>query len=226
MLRMKNRLSFIACILVALTLFVHRAAYPLQPERPLKVTDWDALGYYMYLPALVIYDDITQLQWFDSVDRKYVVSAGGLYQANKTDNGNYVCKYLGGVAILQAPLFFMAHMLAEPMGYPADGFSPPYQQAISYGVIVYCLLAILLLRRIMLWYFTDQAVALSILLLCLATNFIQYAAIHNGMSHAFIFPLYVLVLYNTIKWHARPSVLWAAATGYIIGLATICRPTE
>ncbi|MCD6063298.1 MAG: hypothetical protein K0R82_1209 [Flavipsychrobacter sp.] len=223
---MKNLLSFVACVLVALVLIGHRAVYPLHSDKPLKVTDWDALGYYMYLPALVIYDDITQLKWFDSVDRKYVVSAGGLYQANRTENGNYVCKYLGGVAILQAPFFFIAHAVAAPAGYPPDGFSSPYQAAIAYGVILYCVLSLFLLRRIMLRYFADTTVAIALILVCLATNFIQYAAIHNGMSHAFIFPLYALVLYTTVKWHSKPSAKWAAATGYIIGLAIICRPTE
>src|SRR5687767_9323788 len=98
---MKDRFSFSACVLIALALFVHRAIYPIHSEKPLMVTDWDALGYYMYLPAIIIYDDVAQLHWFDSVNRKYAVSGGSLYQANKTDNGNYVCKYLGGVAIIQ-----------------------------------------------------------------------------------------------------------------------------
>ena len=42
----------------------------------------------------------------------------------------------------------------------------------------------------------------------------------------YIFPLYVLILYATIKWHEKPRLIWAAAIGLIIGLATISRPTE
>ena len=63
-------------------------------------------------------------------------------------------------------------------------------------------------------------------MICLATNFIQYAAVDNGQSHGYIFPLYVLVLYATIKWHREPARGWAFLIGYLVGLAMICRPTE
>lgn len=223
---MKNRLSLLACILVSIMLLAHRLIYPWEQDKPLKVTDWDALGYYMYLPAIALYHDATKLEWFENIDKKYAVSGGSLYQANKHTNGKYVFKYLGGVALIQAPLFVVAHLAAPATGYPADGFSPPYQYAIAFGVLLYVMLSLFLLRKILLRYFTDAAVAVTLLAVCLATNFIQYTAIDGGMSHAYIFPLYVLVLYSTIKWHENPRPLWAAMTGYIIGLATICRPTE
>jgi len=51
-------------------------------------------------------------------------------------------------------------------------------------------------------------------------------AVDSGLSHAWIFPLYVALLYATIRWHDRPGAVWALLIGCIIGLATICRPTE
>lgn len=78
----------------------------------------------------------------------------------------------------------------------------------------------------MLRFFDDLAVAISLFLMVMATNLIQYVSIKGGMSHAYIFLLYVLVIHATIKWHEKPSAFWAAVTALIIGLATICRPTE
>lgn len=190
------------------------------------VTDWDALGYYMYLPGLFIYNDLAQLNWMDSIDKKYAVTGGELYQAGKQDNGKYVFKYLGGIAILQSPFFLVGHFIAKNTGYPADGFSRPYQQAIAVAAILYCLLGIFILRKVLLLYFDDKVTAITLLLLCLATNLIQYVSVNGGMSHAYIFPLYAAVLYVTIQWHRRPGVVWAALAGYIIGLAIISRPTE
>ena len=189
-------------------------------------TQWDGLGYYMYLPSGFIYDDFTELKWVDKIDSTYQVTGGGFYQSNKVENGNYVNKYLGGVAIIQAPLFAIGHIIALNSDYPADGFSPPYQYALGYGVLIYCLLSLLLLRNILIRYFDDLAVAVSLLLLFLATNLIEYIPIEAGQSHPYIFPLYVLVLYTTLKWHEKPSVKMAIFTGLIIGLATISRPTE
>lgn len=224
---MKNILSLLAVLAIAVALFQYRSINPSkQSGKPLVVTTWDAFGYYMYLPAVFTYHDFKKLEWLTEIDKKYQVTGGDGWQAQKQDNGNYVFKYLGGVAILEMPWFFIGDLVARNYGYPVDGFSPPYQYALAFGVIIYCLLAILLLRKILLRYFDDKTTAITLLLLCLATNFIQYAAVDNAQSHAYIFPLYVLVLYTTIKWHEQPKIGWAALTGYIIGLATISRPTE
>jgi hypothetical protein len=137
-----------------------------------------------------------------------------------------VGKYLLGVAIMEAPFFLAAHFIALHSSYPPDGFSPPYQYAIALAAIFYALLAVFLLRKLLLHYFSDLSVAISLCLLCLATNFIQYVAVDGGMSHAYIFLLYAIVLYSTKKWHDKPSLFWAALTGFIISLACLCRPTE
>ena len=224
---MKNIFSFIACILICIVLVQYRVAESdLNGKPPLKVTVWDAFGYYAYLPAICIYRDCTQLNWLNEIDKKYSVTGGDGWQAQKADNGNYVFKYLGGVAIMELPFFYIGHFIAKHSDYPTDGFSPPYQYALGFGVIFYCMLAILLLRKILLVYFKDATAAITLLMVCLATNFIQYAAVDNGQSHGYIFPLYVLVLFTTLKWHEKPKVIWAVLTGYIIGLATISRLTE
>lgn len=224
---MKNLFSILACIVVSAVFLSYRVSYP-RENHPgaMKLTQWDGLGYYMYLPSAFIYKDFTELKWMDTIDQKYKVTGGQLYQAHIHDNGNYVNKYLGGVAIMQAPLFGIAHVIALNSDYPADGFSPPYQYVLGYGVMIYCLLALLLLRKILLRYYDDKSVAVSILLMFLATNLIQYIPIEGGQSHPYIFPLYVLILYFTIKWHESPKILWASLIGFTIGLATICRPTE
>jgi len=225
---MKNKFSIIACVLVALVLIQYRVKHSdLSSETPLKVTTWDALGYYMFLPGIFIYDDVTKYDWLTEIDKKYSVTGGGdFYQATRSENGNYVGKYLGGVAILELPFFFIGHVIAINSHYNADGFSPPYQYTIAFGVIFYCILALFLLRFILLKYFSDPAVALSIVLLTTATNFIQFVAIDSAQSHAFIFPLYVLMIYLSIKWHEQPRIIWAALIGVTLGLATISRPTE
>ncbi len=223
----KNKLSLLACIVIAIVLVQYRLSYSdVQSGKPLKITTWDAFGYYMYLPSAVIYNDMTELKWLPEMDSTYNLTGGELYQANKHTNGNYVNKYFGGVAVLQAPFFFVAHIIALNSHYNADGFSPPYQYAIAFAAIFYCLMGFFILRSVLLRYFKDESVALSLLIMGLATNLIQYAAVDNAMSHAFIFPLYALILHATMKWHGRPSFKWTAIIGLIIGLATICRPTE
>lgn len=222
---MKNKISLIAFGLICIVLIQYRT-WSITPEKPLNVTRWDAFGYYMYLPAILIYHDYKKLDWLNEIDKKYQATGGDGWQAQKTDNGNYAFKYLGGIAIMQLPAFFIGDFIAKHSHFPRDGFSAPYQYALSFCVLFYCFLAILLLIKILRLYFDDTTTAITILLLCLATNFIEYAAYGNGLSHAYLFVLYVSVLYTTIKWHRQPKIIWAILTGYIIGLATISRPTE
>ncbi|MDG1428628.1 MAG: hypothetical protein P8H56_13805 [Crocinitomicaceae bacterium] len=224
---MKNLISFLACVIIACVFVQYRqSTISTAKESPTVFTTWDAFGYYMYLPSAFIYDDFTELEWVQEMDEKYDLVGGDMYQSNKYTNGNYVNKYLGGVSLMQAPLFMVGHIVALNTDYPADGFSLPYQLSLGYGVLLYCMLALFMLRKILLRYFDDMAVAVSLILMFLATNLVQYIPIEAGQSHPYIFPLYVLVLYTTIKWHERPKSIWAGLTGLIIGLATICRPTE
>jgi len=224
---MKRKLSLIAVFVISLIYIQFRFAYTdFQKGEPLKITTWDAFGYYMYLPGTIIYNDITELKWVPKIEEDYHLIGDQLYQANKVDNGNYVFKYLGGVALMQTPFFLIGHAIANFSDYKADGFSAPYQYSIAFGAITYFILALFLLRNILLRYYSDRVTTITLLLLALATNLIQYIAIDSAQSHAFIFPLYVLIIYCTIKWHDAPKLKWAALIGLIIGLATISRPTE
>ena len=225
---MKKPISLFACILVCAAVFSFRMTHiSLGNNKELKLTDWDCLGYYMYLPGALIYNDISDLKWMPGIESKYhMIGGGDFYQAGKCATGHYVGKYLGGIAIMQAPFFLIAHYAAPHFGYPQDGFSQPYQWAVAIAAIFYALLGVFLLRRFLLNYFRDLDVGISILLLCLATNFLYYVAIDGGLSHAYIFLLYAIVLHTTKKWHDKPTLLWAGLTGLTIGFATICRPTE
>ncbi len=227
---MKNILSLLVCVIISIALLQCRVAN-IKPGEPLKITQWDANGYYLYLPSILIYHDYKKLTWLEAIDQKYRVTGGSGhggdgYQTKTADNGNYVFMYQGGVAMMELPFFLIAHFIAQHSHYPPDGFSPPYQYALGFGIIFYSLLAALVLRKLLLVYFNDLTTALTLLLVCLATNYIQYSAVDSGQSHAYLFLLYTLVLYATYKWHKAPSVGWACVTGFICGFATMTRPTE
>lgn len=210
---MKRYYSLIACFIICVVLLQHRYRH-LGNGGQLKLTNWDAMGYYMYLPAVIIYNDYKELNWLPAIDDQYQMTGSGqLYQAGKAPNGNYFFKYLGGVAILQLPFFLIAHYAAPTFGYPPDGFSPPYQWAVGIAALFYAMLGIVVLRKVLKRYFDDTVVAITLLLLCLATNFIQYSAVDGGMSHIYIFPLYALVLYTCMRWHEHPRAVWAITTG-------------
>jgi len=192
------------------------------------VLTWDAMGYYLYLPAHFIYHDLSRLSFIPDIMREYSPT-GSFFQAYPAHNGPagaMVMKYPIGLAILNTPFFWLGHWAAHYWKYPQDGFSAPYQIAISFGSILYSLLGLGLLRRVLLRYVSDAVAALTLALVVLGTNYLQYSAIDGAMSHNPGFTLYAVLLWLTVKWHEHPRRWLAAAIGLNLGLMTIVRPSD
>ncbi len=189
------------------------------------VLTWDVLGYYMYLPAYFIYDDLFQFEFMEKVISTYHPT-NVFYQAFPAGNGNLVTKYPIGVSILYLPFFFLGHLAAKVFGYPMDGFSAPYQWSIGLSAVFYSAVALWVLRKILLRYFSDKAVALTFIVGVLGVNYMQYVFVDGAMTHGYLFFTYALLIYFTIKWHDTPRKRYAIIIGLIIGLNTIIRPTD
>lgn len=215
---------------VALVLFtfccIHFLRIDFSGQKPLKISTWDALGYYAYLPALVIYHDCDSLSWYPAIEKRYQLQGDEFYQFSLQPDGKYTGKYFVGVALMQAPFFLLAHMVAAPLGYPADGFSFPYQFMIGVAALFYAFVALLLTRKVLLRYYDEWTTGVTLLLAFLATNVVQYVCLDSGQSHVFIMPLYALMLVLCIRFYEVPSKKYAFLIGLTIGLAAVCRPTE
>ena len=219
--------SFLACCLILAVSLMYRFNYfTNESKNGYNATTWDALGYYMYLPGYLIYDDVTELKWMPEIDSTYHVTGGQMYQATPLEKGGYAFKYLGGVAIMELPFFYIGHTVAYFADAPQDGFSWPYQYAIIFGAIFWFFVGCLILRKVLLRFYNETITTLTILLLCLASNVLQYVSVDGAMSHSFIFPLYAAMLWLTVRWHEQPKRITALFIGLIAGLATISRPTE
>lgn len=195
---------------------------------PVDALSWDVFGYYLYLPAKFIYHDLAvhDRTWLDALLVKYNPT-GTLYQASPLENGNYVFKYSMGCAVMYAPFFFIAHLLAEPLGYPADGLSLPYQSALIFGGIIYALIGLYFAGKVLRMFFTDRITSLLLLIIFFSTNYFQLTAFTGVLaSHNFLFSLYAMLLYYTIRWHQSHKLWQAVVIGFIIGIVTLIRPTE
>ena len=225
----ENKLSFFAILLISLSLFGYRFYYsPYGNGRSMRVLDWDAFGYYQYLPATFIYHDVKNEAFLTEIDKKYHVIGEGahLYQLHVFEDSSVTARYLGGVAILETPFFFFAHVYAGFFDYPQDGFSLPYQWSIAVGVLFYIIIALFLLQWVLRRFYNDEITAMVLTLIVLASNALQYFSIDGAMSHSWLFFLYSLLLYFTIKWHNEPKKVWASLIGLTIGLLILGRPTE
>ncbi len=211
------------CAFIFLTGFFY---YPKWKKQDAEATiSWDVSGYYLYLPATFIYKDLKQCRFFDSILQKYHPTPD-FQQAFRHESGNYVMKYTMGQALLFAPFFFIAHIYALLADYPPDGFSIPYQVSVGIGMFIYSFIGLWFLRKILLRFFNDKAVAITLMIVVFATNYLNYAAIDGAMTHNTLFMLYTLFLYGIIRFHENPALRWTIAIGLLAGMLVLVRPTE
>ncbi len=216
-----STLLILSYILIRVAFIFPRFYY----EQTHATISWDVFGYYLYLPAAFIYDDLGELGFIEEIMNTYRPS-GDFHQATRLENDKYIMKYPIGMAVAYLPWFVIAHFSAGILAYPQDGFSIPYQFWIHIGCIIYAIIGLFLLRHLLLRYFKDHIVAITLAILILATNYLNYVAIDSAYTHNFLFTLFVVVLWLSQKWHERPHPFTAFGLGLTIGLATIVRPTE
>ncbi len=223
----KNYRSLIALLFCwVFILLVGNVYFPKWDKKVGATISWDVTGYYWYLPSIFIYKDLKQQKFGDDIIAKYRPTSW-FAQSYIHPSGNRVMKYSCGQAVMYLPFFWVAHLYAlNSDKYPADGFSVPYQLAISIGSWLIAFLGFFFLRKVLLRYFLDAYVALTLILLVLTTNYLNYSAIDGAMTHNWVFTLYAFLLWNTIRFYEKPGLFRAVLIGGVIGLAALTRPTE
>src|SRR6185503_13648152 len=78
---------------------------------------WDAFGYYIYLPTKFIYEGsgLDYGDWLQKIMDQYEPSST-FYQVYQTETGKWMSRYTMGMAVLESPFFFIAHLLAPVLG--------------------------------------------------------------------------------------------------------------
>jgi hypothetical protein len=221
---MKSRSTF-WLVVVLLLLAVHQN----KRWNSLQVFDWDAGGYYSYLPAVFLYHDpgrvdiISRMVQRQLPEKDQNVGRQGIRQL---DNGRFITKYPPGVAISQLPWFAGAHLYSHLAGLPTDGSFWPYQEAAMLAGLAYAALGLWVLRKLLLRYYSDGTTAWSIAGIGLGTNYFVYASHEAANAHAVLFLWQASLLYCTARWYETMRWRWAAGIGLFVGLATLTRFSE
>lgn len=190
-------------------------------NQPKRVICWDIKNYYAYLPAYFIDHNIEMVGWKDNID-----PFDQKYWPRWCSGDYFIIKTTMGVSFFYAPFFAAAHILAAPLGYPADGFSFPYAFALLLSGAVFAWLGLLVLSRFLRRRFSDKVTAAVIAIIGLTTNLCWYATFEAPMSHSYSFFLFSCFLYLTELWYENPSWLRSILLGLVFGCISLIRPTN
>lgn len=189
----------------------------------------DGFGYFAYLPAM-LYGDfsfgfIEAGGWEHSLT--LIQAAGGL-----------VNKYPVGVAIMESPFFFAAHLLsllrdALTGSVTATGYTNLYQYMVLFGGVFYWMVGTGLLYMLLTKYlcFSRRVSLITCIVITYGTNLFHYASYDACFSHVYSYFLFNLFLYYLCWYEERDregkNKLWQTCIfGFLAGLIFMCRNTN
>jgi hypothetical protein len=192
----------------------------------------DPWGYYSYLPAALVYNDLGDYQKtvaatkvcnnnFIDQEKEYY----GLYHLNKY-TGKKVCRYPCGIAVMLLPAFVLTHVSALLFATPVNCFSPWYNFGMSIGVFIWVILGTWYLYKLLSKYYSSKISFATVLLIYLGTNVYYNTVFTPVMSHALLYSLYAILLYIVDIYYLKPSIKYAIIIGVMVGLILLVRNIE
>lgn len=181
----------------------------------------DVVGYYSYLPAAIIQQDLK----FDFVVKQPEHYFGHVIRLRTPDGGVYQ-KMTMGLAFLYLPFFLIGHVQALITGVPATGVTEPYLFWLVFSSMFYGMAGLLLLRKILKKFFSEKLTAFVLLVVTAGTNLFFYLTLEAAMSHAYNFFLFILFVWLTMRWYERKDFKTSIFLGLNFGLIGLIRPTN
>ena len=188
----------------------------------------DGLGYYAHLRSAVVDRDLHYANEFLEYN-KFGHGVPDPYQRTATDH--VPNKYFVGPAILWTPFFLVAHALtieAGNFGFKVvpNGYSVLYQFFIGLGSITYGLIGLILIYRILLYFFQRKEALFAAVLITLSTNVLYYLTTEPTMTHAMSLFAVSLFAYLWIKDLGNRTYRSVLLLGISAGLMTLIRPQD
>jgi hypothetical protein len=186
----------------------------------------DGKGYYAYLPAVFIYQDLN-FSWIDQIEYEKYKNPNYFYDFRSEYKGKHIDKYYVGTAICMMPFFGLAHAITLLTGGDADGYTKWYQISAHWAALFWLLIALWAINAFLKTYaFQPKLRAWVLLLVYFGSNWFYYVIGEPSMSHAYsvaLIALFALMLRRWLLHGAHLYVLWAC---FLIGWIFITRPVN
>lgn len=189
------------------------------------IIDSDGKGYYAYLPAILIHQDLS-FGFVDDYEAKYYEPSHRVDFKLQTEQGT-VNKYFVGTAVLMAPFFVLGHIAAHLNGAPPDGYSWPYQMAMVIGAVFWLFVGAWLFFRFLVQRHGDVGGAKwALLALLFATGLLYYTIAEPTMSHVYSMAMVSAALFLSQRYFQEGRMKHLLLLGAVVGLIALIRPVN
>lgn len=183
----------------------------------------DGFGYYGYLPAVFIYDDL-QFGFIETTQRDEYKDIGSADFRREAKNSVINICYVG-TSILWTPFFLASHAYAHISHYEPNGFTYPYQVGILLAGIFYLFIGLwalgVVLLRLKCSMFT---VSVSLISIIFATPLLYYSVVEPSFSHVYSFALINLFVLTLSIFFEKFSFKYLFLSVVLAALIGLIRP--
>jgi hypothetical protein len=222
LIAMKSKLIILIFAVVSVFLIFNREEYKS------NVFQYDVSGYYLYLPAIFIYHDLGNFNFYPALNQKYNLTGDAdHYALFPQPTGRRTNKYAIGTAVFELPFFLIAHTYCKLSGaYEADGYTYPYQFAGIFCCIFWVCMGLLFIRNLLIKNYTDSITGFVVLCIAFGTSIYCYTHFLPGMSHPYGFFLFSAILYCTDALYREQKSRYFYWLGILLGFVIITRPVN
>lgn len=186
----------------------------------------DGRGYYAYLPAFLIYQDLTYESNSIAIEEQMGYEMGHHYILENED-GKTFNKCFPGVAICLTPLFLLATFLSYLTGGDINGYSDIYMLAIQFSAIFSCIIGYFFLKKLLILKKVNVILATLIPLIGIfATNVYFYACAGASMGHIYSFMMIAMFLYYSQKTINSGTLKNYIISAFALAIIMLIRPTN
>ncbi len=184
----------------------------------------DGKGYYAYLPAIFIYNDLNfgfnqTVEKFDHPETWYTD------YRYKLDKKRIFTKYYVGTAIAYSPFFLIAHGWSLMMGWQADGYTAIYHGSVLIAALFYMAITFIFMGKILDFFSINHwAKVLCILGVYFGTNWFYYTTWEASLSHVYSAGVISAFFYSAIIFTKNTTSKWGIVIGVLLGFIVLLRP--
>lgn len=221
---LKKRWVSITLFVISVLLFWITTNLSFGKDKWRGILEADAKGYYAYLPAVFIYQDLN-FGFFDHIEKDKYYQDHLYYDYRGGGNGKIINKYYVGTALAQLPFFLVAHVSTSIVGGEMDGYSELYMLSVPIAALFYHILGLCFLVGLLrLYKIKDTIIALLLLATSFGTHLFVYTVVEGGMSHVFSFCFISGFLLYSKRFFINNHLSDAYKMALLLGLIVLCRP--
>ncbi len=190
---------------------------------------WDAQLYYAHMRTVMIDHDLDSTNEIESLTpgkQVFVVGKtwGGL---PRTADGRIVNLYTVGSSLMGVPGFVAGHIIALASGHDTDGYSRPYEFAVTLWYVLLVAVGCGVLGSAIAPWVGPRSAWFAVFAVFLGTNLIYYTGVLPMMNHGPSFLLMSALVWLALRLYRTPDRVWMwRAVAAVVFMLVLVRPTD